>query len=70
MSKVVSIRLSEERYRRLQLEAKAHNQPLATYLKDLVENWEDICMENYWCGVKEYINNRIDEDILRENGII
>ena len=69
MSAITSIRLSPERLKRLQKEAKVQNQPLATYLKNLVENWEDICMQYYWSGIKEYKNGEIEEDILRENGI-
>ena len=64
MSKIVSIRLSDERYVRLQKEANHDGKPLGTYLKDLIENWEGICMKYYWDGLKEYKNGMIFEDDL------
>jgi len=70
MSNIVSIRLSPERLKRMQKEAKVNNQPLATYLKNLVENWENTCMQYYWVGVREYKNGEIEEEILREKGLL
>ena len=69
MSSTVSIRLDSERLKRLRKEASVHNKPLGTYLKDLLENWQDTCMQYYWNGVKEYKNGEIFEDILAEHGL-
>ena len=70
MSSTVSIRLDSERLKRLKKEASVHNKTLGTYLKDLLENWQDKCMEYYWVGAKEYKNGEIFEDILAEHGLL
>jgi len=70
MSTVVSIRLSKERYERLLKEANCHNKTIGAYIKNLLEDFDDICMQYYWDGVNEYKNGMIHEEILKENGII
>ena len=69
MSEIVSIRISTERYERLKKEAEYQLKSLGAHCKDLLENWEDLLMESYFDGVRDFVNGKIFDDDLLEHGI-